>query len=276
MSSIEGLNPAGALNAYFRTQDETSKLLGNMSTGSDLTASSDPAGLSIDQLMNAQMGGLQKASANTQTGISMLQVMGGALGQQSKILEGIRDVALQAANGTNSPGALQALGAQVKQQLGQLDQIAQSTSFNNTNLLDGSAGSVKFQTGPSGSSSDQTTVNLANTGVNALGLSGIDSQIAQGGDMSNVLKAIDTASQALSSAQGNVGASTKGMVATLGNISQTMISVGLSASGISDTDMAQSVMQLTSSNMKSDFAIALMGQSNHINQQNALSLLKSF
>jgi flagellin len=225
--------------------------------------------------MNAQIGGLQVASQNAQSGISLLQVAGGAMSQQSQILESIRNAALQAGNGTEDPGALQALGDQVTQSLAQLNQISQSTNFNGTNLLDGTATNLTFQTGTSGTSANQTTVSLPDTSVGGLGLSGLDSQIAAGGNMSNVLNAIDNASSALSNAQANVGATTNGLTASANNISQSITSLSGSASNISDTDIAQSVMKMTSDNIKSQFSIALMAQANSINKQNALSLLST-
>jgi flagellin len=273
--SISGIGTYGSLSGLQSAQENLSADESKLATGSTVSAENDPAGLSIDQMMRAQNSGLQIASANAQSGISMLQTAGGALGQTSGILQQIRTLAVQAGNGTEDASSLAAIGNQVSQSLAQIDSIASSTSFNGTNLLDGSTSSLSFQTGADGSSSDSTSVNLPNAGVSALGLSGIAATIAGGGDMSSVLNAIDAASSTVSSAQSNIGSTTNALTDTVNNLSSAITSGASSMSGIGDTDMAQASMKMSSDKIKSEFSMSLLAQANSLNQQSALALLKT-
>ena len=111
------------------------------------TAKDDAAGLGISNRMTTQISGLNQAARNAQDGISLTQVAEGALGEVSKNLQRIRELAVQSANATNSSGDRAVLDQEVQQRLAEIDRLATQTNFNGQKILDGTFGSATFQVG---------------------------------------------------------------------------------------------------------------------------------
>lgn len=101
-------------------------------------AADDAAGLSISEKMRGQIRGLEQASTNAQDGISMIQTAEGALNESQAILQRMRELSVQASNGTNTDDDRAALQDEVSQLQDELDRIAETTEFNTMKLLDGS------------------------------------------------------------------------------------------------------------------------------------------
>ena len=102
------------------------------------SAKDDAAGLAISDRMNAQIRGLNQAVRNANDGISLAQTAEGAMQEMTNALQRIRELAVQSLNSTNSASDRQSLNAEVSQLISEFDRIANQTSFNNKNLLDGS------------------------------------------------------------------------------------------------------------------------------------------
>jgi flagellin len=111
------------------------------------SAKDDAAGLAIAERMNSQVRGLNVAARNANDGISMAQTAEGALGKVTDSLQRIRELAVQAANATNSASDRKVLQAEVSQLRDEIDRVAKTTSFNGTKLLDGSLAGATFQVG---------------------------------------------------------------------------------------------------------------------------------
>ena len=111
------------------------------------SAADDAAGLAISERFTTQINGLNQASQNANDGISLSQTAGGALQEVTNNLQRIRQLAVQAANSTNSASDRQALNQEVQQRIAEINRIATQTSFNNQNVLDGSFGNATFQVG---------------------------------------------------------------------------------------------------------------------------------
>ena len=112
-------------------------------------AADDAAGLSISEKMRSQIRGLNKASANAQDGVSLVQTAEGALNETHSILQRMNELATQAANGTNTSMDRSAIRAELDQLTSEIDRIQSTTQFNTMNLLDGTfaATSMKLQVG---------------------------------------------------------------------------------------------------------------------------------
>ena len=131
------------------------------------SAKDDAAGLAISERFTTQIRGMNQAARNANDGISLAQVAEGALGGAGKILQRIRELAVQSANATNSASDRQALNAEVNQLTSELDRIAKTTEFNGRKLLDGSFTSAAFQVG---ANANQTiTATSSNFSTNAYG-----------------------------------------------------------------------------------------------------------
>lgn len=119
-----------------------------LSTGSRInSAKDDAAGLQIANRLTSQVNGLGVAVRNANDGISLAQTAEGALQQSTNILQRMRDLALQSANGSNSVSEREALQAEVTQLKTEMNRIANTTTFGGRNLLNGSFENVDFQVG---------------------------------------------------------------------------------------------------------------------------------
>ena len=110
-------------------------------------AADDAAGLAIASRMTTQISGMNQAARNANDGISLAQTAEGALAELTNNLQRIRELAVQAANDSNSEGDREALDDEVQQRLAEIDRIAATTSFNGRRVLDGSFGNATFQVG---------------------------------------------------------------------------------------------------------------------------------
>jgi flagellin len=141
----------GALRAQYGTRMAQASLeqsMQRLSTGQRInSAKDDAAGMAMVSRMTADVRGLGVAVRNASDGISMAQTAEGAMGEVSNMLQRMRELAVQASNGTISSEDRGALQAEVRQLLGEIDSVATRTSFNGVRLLDGSAQSVRLQTG---------------------------------------------------------------------------------------------------------------------------------
>jgi flagellin len=164
-----------ALNSYRNlstTQNDLSKSLEKLSSGLRINrAADDAAGLAISEGLRAQVGGLKVAARNAQDGISVIQTAEGALTETHSILQRLRDLAVQAGNDSNNAESRTAITTEANDLVAELDRIGKSTNFNGINLLDGSAGTLKFQVGADGDASSQIGVNLTTANVSSIATS---------------------------------------------------------------------------------------------------------
>ena len=180
-TNIASLNAQRNLS---QSQGALSVSLQRLSSGLRInTAKDDAAGLSISERFTAQIRGMDQARRNANDGVSLAQTAEGALGQMGNLLQRVRELAVQSANGTNSASDRQALNSEVGQLVSELDRFATSTQFNGLNLLDGSFTAVNYQVG---ANANQTiTATSANFRATAYGtnqeLSANSGTIASGG-----------------------------------------------------------------------------------------------
>ncbi|WP_353199161.1 flagellin [Sandarakinorhabdus sp.] len=142
------INALTAQNAQRTANTAMGTAMQRLSTGMRInSAKDDAAGLAISQKMTADVRGLAVAMRNANDGISMAQTAESAMGEVTNMLQRMRELSVQSANGTLTGTDRTALQAEVKQLVGEIDNIGVRTNFNGQNLLDGSARSVKLQTG---------------------------------------------------------------------------------------------------------------------------------
>ena len=144
-TNVASINAQRNLN---RSQGDLSTSLQRLSSGLRInSAKDDAAGLAISDRMTAQIKGATQASRNANDGISLAQTAEGALGESTNILQRVRELAIQAANSTNSSTDRLSLQAEVNQLVAELDRISNATSFNGLKLLDGSFQAQSFHIG---------------------------------------------------------------------------------------------------------------------------------
>lgn len=144
-TNIPSLNTQRNINS---TSNALNTSMQRLSTGSRInSAKDDAAGLQISNRLTNQISGLNVAVRNANDGISLAQTAEGALQQSTNILQRIRDLSIQSANGSNSDADRAALQKEVSAQQSELSRIAETTTFGGRKLLDGSFGTTSFQVG---------------------------------------------------------------------------------------------------------------------------------
>ncbi len=139
-----------AQNNLSKSQSALSSATQRLSSGLKINSAADnAAGFAISQRYTTQIGGLNQASANASDAINLAQTAGSALDQVTANLQAIRDLAVQSANGTYTSTDRASIDQEVQQRLAEITRIANQTTFNGSNVLDGSMKTKSFQIGAS-------------------------------------------------------------------------------------------------------------------------------
>jgi flagellin len=250
---------------YMRqNQAKMDQAMNRLSSGKRInSASDDAAGLAIATRMRAKESGLGVAARNTQDGISMIQTAESALSSVSNILVRMRDLAVQAANGTNDSTDKTALQGEFKQLTDQITYITDNTKFNGAKLLDGSAGTagiVSIQTYDGDTAGQQITVDLtkAKTDTTTLGVNGLD--ISTGALAA--VTALDTALTKVATGRAELGATLNRLDYNISNINSEATNMAASASRIEDADMAKEMSEMTKYKILSEAGVSMLSQAN--------------
>ena len=167
-TNVKALFAHQALKVNDRSMTDS---MNQLSTGKRInSAKDDAAGLAIGTRMTADLRGIAVAIRNANDGISMMQTAEGALGEISNMLQRMRELAVQAANGTMSRGNREALQAEMDQLIAEIDNVAQTTNFNGIKLINGTNNPVMLQTGVR--EGEQVQVGVVDGRAKSLGLQG--------------------------------------------------------------------------------------------------------
>jgi flagellin len=265
-----------AMNAYrhlSETQSNLSNSLEKLSSGFRINrAADDAAGLSISEKLRAQIGGFQQSMQNAQDGISMLQTAEGALNETTSLLQRVRQLAVQAANGTQDTESRTAANNEVTASLAEIDRIAVATKYGTTSLLNSNQ-SFTFQVGNSSASTDQIAVSVTamTTGGSALVLTGLS--IGSAASAQAALASIDYAISTVSAQRSSFGAVQNRLQHTVANLGVAVENLSASESRIRDVDMASEMVKFTKNQILSQAGTAMLAQANQA-PQSVLSLLR--
>ena len=261
-----------AQNMLSGNQSAVSKSINKLSSGLRInSAADDAAGLAISEKMRSQIRGLNQAESNAQDGISLIQTAEGALQQTTDILQRMRELTVKAENtGVLSDKDQEAIKVEVEALKLEIDRIANSTQFNNKNLLDGNATSLSFKIGAnSGNTFDTLTISIDGMSTTSLDVGGIN--IID--NPSGALESIDAAIVAVSSQRASLGAVQNRMEYAIESLSATSENLTAAESRIRDVDMADEMVSYTKNNILQQSAMAMLAQANQQPQQ-ILSLLR--
>jgi flagellin len=231
-TNVASLNAQRNLNS---SQADLNTSMQRLSSGLRInSAKDDAAGLAISDRMTSQIRGLNQAVRNSNDGISLAQTAEGALQESTNILQRIRELAVQSANDTNTAQDRSSLQAEVSQLQSELDRIAETTTFNGKNLLDGTMFGAKFHVG---SEADQTiSVSIDSAQTDKLGVNRVD---LDGGPLTDAI-----GSSTASTANGITAAST---ITIKGSLNGEAVNVDIAiAAGDSANDIAGSINDKTS------------------------------
>jgi flagellin len=273
-----------------------SKAMEQLSTGKKInTAADDAAGLAISTRMSSQIVGLEQSVQNAHDAISMIQTAESALDEMTTMLIRMRELALQASNGTGSSQDRDYLNDEFKRLTAEIDRIANNTEWNGRPVLNGNAGgsgvtNVSFQVG--GNAGQTISVSFATmtggglaagasgmaaasggaalfTGIN---ISGSTTAIAQTA-ASAAMTGIDQAIENVSNQRASFGASVNQLTHAIDNLTQVSINAASTKSRIMDTDYAKSTSELAKAQIIQQAGTAMLAQANQL-PASVLDLLK--
>lgn len=234
-------------------------------------AADDAAGLGVAKSMNAQVRSYAVAERNTNDGISMLQTADGGAEQVHGLLTRMRELAVQASNGSLSANDYTNIDKEYQQNLQEIDRVAASVQFNGINLLAGSTASKAFQVGIGTASTDRISVNFG--GVDTTGLSVTSSSVTSFANAQSAITSLDGAIQTLSGKRAEFGASMNRFSAAVTNLQSMQTNTSAALSRIQDTDIAKETANLSKNQVLSQAGAAILSQANQTPQV-ALSLLR--
>lgn len=258
-------SPANSLN---QATNSLTTSLNRLSSGSRInSAKDDAAGLAIAAQMATQLGSENQALRNINDGLSVAETADGALGQVSDSLQRMRELALQAANGTNSVSDRQAIQAEFAQLGEGLDQLAAQTEFNGQKLLDGGL-SIQIQSGAN--VGNTRSLALGDASASGLGIAGLDITSTQGA--ADAVDAIDQAIASVNTQRSAVGAAQASLSSAAASLTGTYESLAAAKSRIADTDYASESSNLSQTRVRQQAALQAVALYN-ANQAATLDLL---
>jgi flagellin len=274
MSMVINTNLASlvAQRSLANSSVQMSTALQRLSTGLRInSAKDDAAGLAISERITAQIRGYSQAIRNAGDGISLAQTAEGGMDGITNSLQRMRELAVQAANYSNTTADRTAINSEFAQLKTEVDRVAQQTKFNTKSLLDGSFTASNFQVGAN--SGETISVDaITNLGATALGLTAaVD--VTTAANASSAISTIDTALNTVTTARSNLGASINRFEQTISNLRVTVENLQSSRSRIQDADFAAETASLTRLQILQQSGTAVLSQANAI-PQGVLSLLR--
>jgi flagellin len=278
--------------------NNTGKNLEKLSSGYRINrAGDDAAGLAISEKMRAQINGLEMASKNAEDGISLIQTAEGGLNETHSILQRMRELAVQAANGTNKGEDLESIQKEVDALVEEVGRIADSTKFNGIDLINGKmdasgatgsaelilqigANTVTNASGTALSGSlqyERVSLSIKDMGKVGLGLAasggtGLIDLSTQTGAQAALVK-LDESIKLVSEQRAGLGALQNRLEHTVNNLGVTSENLTAAESRIRDVDMAKEMMEYTKNNILTQAAQAMLAQANQ-QPQGVLQLLQ--
>jgi flagellin len=230
------------------------------------TAADDAAGLAISESMKSQIRSYTVAERNAADGISMAQTAEGALGEVHDVLGRMRELAMQASNGSlglSDRGYIQNEFDKLNQEI---TRIQSSTQFNNNTLIASgtTTNAIAFQVGLTSATNDQISVEF-----NGVDLSGVTAASVSGADSTNALAAlgaIDAGITAVSASRSGFGASINRLQVATNNIQTMRLNISAANSRIRDVDVASESAQMAKNQVLSQASISVLAQANQLPQ----------
>lgn len=266
--NIPALN---TLNQLEKVNNKTAKAMERLSSGLRInSASDDAAGLAIANKMDAQVKGLRQANRNAMDGISLVQTAEGALNEVHAMLGRMRELSVQAANGTNSDEDREKIQLEIDELLAEINGISERTEFNEMSLFKGPGDTnIALQIG----ANEKQTMTIAIAQMNTAELKIDGLNVIRQEDAQRGIKQVDDAIEEISKQRSILGASQNRLEHTVNNLSVSEENLTASMSRIQDADMAQEMATFTQQNVLSQAANAMLAQANQIPQQ-VLQLLQ--
>ena len=273
-----------AQNALGKNERSMNTAMERLSTGKRSNgAKDDAAGLAISSRMTSQINGLATGMKNANDAVSMISVADGAMVEIGNMLQRMRELALQASNGTTSSDDRDYLNTEYQNLITEIERIAQNTQWNGSDILNVASNSVKYQVGANGGQTiagdfaavDQT--NGSAFGVFAAGASAVSIAAGTGASAltagTEAVTKIDAAITELNENRATFGAAINQLTYAMDNLASVKVNSEAARSRIEDANYAQETSELARTAIIHQAGLAMLAQANQVTAT-VLALLK--
>jgi flagellin len=255
-TNISSLNAQRNLSM---SKDALSVSLQRLSSGLRVnSAKDDAAGLAIADRMNAQVRGITVAVRNANDGISLAQTAEGALATITDVFQRMRELAVQAQNGSNGTSDRANLDTEYQQLSAEVTRIATQTKFNGTAIVGSGFGAQSFQIGPNNGDTLTVTTALVTT---------VTGDVTSAANASTALAAIDTALDSISTNRATYGAAMSRFSFAVNNLQITGENQAAARGRILDADFAAETSALARAQILQQAGTAMVAQANQLPSQ---------
>jgi len=256
------------------TNNNLSKAMEKLSSGLRINRAADDAGgLGVSESMRSRYRGENVAMRNAEDGISLVQTADGAMGSAQDILQRMRDLAVQASNGTLTDAQRLNIDKEAQQLIAELDKVGSDTDFNGIKILSGSvaaaASAVTVQTGAVSGANVAFTIGTVTSTALTVNAIGVSTQTAAAA----AIASIDTAITALSAERAKMGATQNRLEQVINRLGISSENLQAAESRIRDADMAQEMVKFTKYQILQQAGTAILAQAN-AQPQSVLQLLR--
>lgn len=247
-------------------QSALQKSFNKLSSGYRInTAADDAAGLAISESMRSQIRSFTVAERNASDGISMAQTAEGALGEVHGVLGRMRELGVQASNGSLTQSDRSYIQTEFTSLQSEIGRIQASAKFNGKALVNSTATSITFQVGLDNTVSDQITISFGGLSLSSV----TGSALVSGATASNALASlaiIDQAITSVSTARSNFGAAMNRMDVASSNIQTMRLNISAANSRIRDVDVAEETSKMSKNQVLTQAGVSVLAQANQLPQ----------
>ena len=247
-------------------QSSLQKSFNKLSSGYRInTAADDAAGLAISESMKSQIRSYTVAERNASDGISMAQTAEGALGEVHNVLGRMREIGVQASNGSLTQQDREFLQTEFSSLQSEIGRIQESAKFNGKQLVNTSTSSITFQVGLDNTASDQITIDFGGLSLSSV----TSSATVAGATASSALASLSTIDDAITSvsvARSNFGAAMNRLDVATSNIQTMRLNISAANSRIRDVDVADETSKMSRNQVLTQAGVSVLAQANQLPQ----------
>ncbi|HDR2512961.1 TPA: flagellin FliC [Enterobacter ludwigii] len=265
-------------NNLNKSQSSLGTAIERLSSGLRInSAKDDAAGQAIANRMNAQIKGMNQASRNANDGISLIQTAEGNLNEINTNLQRVRELSVQAANGTNDTTDVDSIEAEITQRLEEIDRLANSATFNGKKLFNDADVTIQVGAGATGDDTIKITasalIKATSSDLNAALKSDGTIDLGDNTKAQTFVTAVDDALKKVDGARSNLGAIQNRLESTINNLNNSVNNLSAAQSRIQDADYATEVSNMSRSQILQQAGTSVLSQANQV-PQTMLSLLR--
>lgn len=262
---LTNLNSIGAANKVANTSNQISRTMTRLSTGMRInSAADDAAGVAIASRLEMKTRSITQAERNASDSASLLQTAESAYGTVSDVLTRMRELAVQASNGTLTDTDRTNLNTEFSQLQGEIDRISNVTEFNGIGLLDGSQATFSFQVGTENTADNRLKVKVAKIDGAALKVDTGSAKIDSLTDAQGAIGAVDDALDTLNTERATVGAAINQLEWARESLGEQFGNASQALSQVRDADIAAESANFASQQVVMQAGVSMLSQANQL------------